>query len=101
MVTALVTGVGRGLGLALVEQLNELDTISKVFGTVRSPSAELDALVTKSNGKIIVLKMDVTDEESIKKVVPEVEAKLEGKGLDILINSAGIAQYAPNGVKSM
>ncbi|KAJ2976592.1 hypothetical protein NQ176_g4864 [Zarea fungicola] len=101
MATVLVTGIDRGLGLALVEQLNDLDTVSKVFGTIRSPSADLDALVAKSNGKIIVLKMDVTDEESIKKVVPEVEAKLEGKGLDILINNAGIAQYAPDGVKCM
>ena len=51
--------------------------------------------------RVVVVKLDVTNEASIKQAAAEVEAKLEGKGLDVLINNAGVCQYAPDGVKSM
>ncbi|KAK5994071.1 C-signal [Cladobotryum mycophilum] len=103
MATFLITGAGRGFGLALVQELNALPSsqVSKVIASVRTESAALKEVASASAGKVVVVTFDVTDEASIIKAVPEVEAKLEGKGLDVLINNAGICQYASDGIKSM
>ncbi|OTA87483.1 hypothetical protein M434DRAFT_81240 [Hypoxylon sp. CO27-5] len=103
MASFLVTGSSRGFGLALVHHLTSLPTsqVSKVFATARGDSPELDQLAKKSPGRVFFVKLDVTNEASIKKAAAEVDAKLQGKGLDVLVNNAGVCQYAPDGVKSM
>ncbi|KAI1773029.1 NAD(P)-binding protein [Hypoxylon cercidicola] len=103
MASFLVTGSSRGFGLALVRRLASLPTseVSKVFATARGDSTQLDQLAKESPGRVFFIKLDVTNEASIKQAATEVEAKLEGKGLDVLINNAGVCQYASDGVKSM
>ncbi|OTA64769.1 NAD(P)-binding protein [Hypoxylon sp. EC38] len=103
MASFLVTGSSRGFGLALVHHLASLPTsqVSKVFATARGDSPELDQLAKKSPGRVFFVKLDVTNEASIKKAAAEVDTKLQGKGLDVLVNNAGVCQYAPDGVKSM
>ncbi|KAF6807937.1 short chain oxidoreductase [Colletotrichum sojae] len=86
MASFLITGASRGFGLALVREL------------ASRPSSDIG---TSSDGRDVVVKLDVIDEASVKKVAAEVETKLSGKGLDVLINNAGICQYAGGGVKSM
>ncbi|ORY21510.1 short chain dehydrogenase reductase, partial [Naematelia encephala] len=99
----LITGASRGLGLELSRQLAAFPAseVSKVFATSRGSAPKLDELAKQSNGRIVVVKLDVTDQETIKSAAKEVEASLGGKGLDVLINNAGIMEYAPNGVKAM
>ncbi|KAI1846351.1 hypothetical protein JX266_007556 [Neoarthrinium moseri] len=103
MSSFLVTGASRGFGLALVRQLVSLPAtdVSTVFAATRGPSAEIDELAKNSSGRVVAVKLDVANEASAKQAATEVEAKLEGRGLDVLINNAGICQYAPDGVKSM
>ncbi|KAI1097260.1 NAD(P)-binding protein [Jackrogersella minutella] len=101
MTSFLITGASRGFGLALVRQLVSLPNISKIFATARGDSPLLDELADKSSGRVIVVKLDVTNEESIKQAAVEVESKLGGEGLDILINNAGICKWSPDGIKSM
>lgn len=103
MASFLVTGASRGFGLALVRQLTALPAsdVSKVFAAARGDSPELEQSVKDSAGRVVAVKLDVTNEASIKQAATEVEAKLEGKGLDVLINNAGVCQFAPDGVKSM
>lgn len=101
MASYLITGASRGLGLELTRQLSARSDVSTVFATARGDSPKLQELASASSGKIVVVKLDVTDEASIKQAAVEVEAHLGGKGLDVLINNAGVLQYAPKGVSSM
>lgn len=96
MSTYLITGASRGLGLAFVRNLQERppSEVSKVFGTVRAePSAELQQLADSSQGRVVIIHMILTDKESVAKGVEQVKEKLDGRGLDVLINNAGIIEY--------
>lgn len=103
MASFLVTGASRGFGLGLVRELVFLPAtdVSKVIASTRGDFPDLDELAKSSPGRVVVVKLDVTNQESINQAATEVEAKLEGKALDVLINNAGVCQYAADGVKSM
>jgi short-subunit dehydrogenase len=79
----LITGISSGFGKQAAELLAAKG--HKVYGTVRS-DAEISSAV-------IVLKMDLTDIESVKKVVSVV---IENEGrIDVLINNAGMHTGGP------
>ncbi|KAL9016422.1 MAG: hypothetical protein Q9185_006227 [Variospora sp. 1 TL-2023] len=103
MSSYLITGASRGFGLALVRQLASLPAseATKIFATARGDAPALEELANKSPGRIILVQLDVTNEASIKQAAAEVDENLAGKGLDVLINSAGVCQYAADGVQSM
>ncbi|KFY89079.1 hypothetical protein V500_05955 [Pseudogymnoascus sp. VKM F-4518 (FW-2643)] len=103
MASYLITGASRGFGLAIARELASRPAthVGKVIASARGDSADLDELAKSSSGRVVVVKLDVTNRESIKQAATEVEAKLEGKGLDVLINNAGVCQYAADGVKSI
>ncbi|SPQ24316.1 2020a615-5fcb-4e2e-aa9b-a00a334387bb [Thermothielavioides terrestris] len=101
MISVLITGASRGFGLALARELASRQNISRVFATARGNSPALNELAQQSPDRVVVVKLDVTNQESIKKAAAEVEGNLGGKGLDILINNAGVCQYSFGGVKSM
>lgn len=103
MATYLITGTSRGLGLALATHLASLPSSqsSTIFTLARKSSRALETLIEKSDGRVILIEADVTDEASIKKAVGEVETKLAGKGLDVLINNVGIMGLTPDGIAAM
>lgn len=103
MASFLITGASRGFGLALARELASRPSseVCTVIATARGNSSDLDELEKCSSGRVVVVKLDVTEEASIKRAAAEVESKLDGKGLDVLINNAGICQYTADGVKSM
>lgn len=103
MSSVLITGASRGFGLALARELISFPTsnIGRIFATARGDSPALDELTQKFPDRVILLQLDVTDQASINKAAAQVESKLGGKGLDILINNAGVCQYAPGGVPTM
>ena len=103
MASYLITGASRGLGLELARQLASFPAseVSKVFATTRGDAAGLEELAKKSSGRVVVVRLDVTNEASIKKAAVEIEANLDSKGLDVLINNAGILQYSPKGISTM
>lgn len=84
-----VTGASRGLGLEHVKQFLE-KTQSKVVGTARSPAKadQLKALVQQYSGRLHVVALDTSDEDSIKAAAEEV-SKLFPEGFDVLLNNAG------------
>jgi NAD(P)-dependent dehydrogenase (short-subunit alcohol dehydrogenase family) len=103
MASYLITGASRGLGLELTRQLSSFPAseVGKVFATTRGDAPELDDLVEKSSGRVVAVRLDVTNEATIKQAAAEVEANLNGKGLDVLINNAGIAKWFPEGLDTM
>jgi NAD(P)-dependent dehydrogenase (short-subunit alcohol dehydrogenase family) len=103
MASFLITGSSRGFGLALARELasRPASDVGKIIASARGDSPALEELAKNSLGRVALVKLDVTDEESIKRAAVEVETKLEGKGLDVLFNNAGVCQYAGDGVKSM
>ncbi|KAL8198431.1 UNVERIFIED_CONTAM: hypothetical protein K2H54_010458 [Gekko kuhli] len=90
--SVLITGSSRGIGLGLVRGLlAACPSPDFVIATCRYPekAQELQQLCKKySNLKL--LQLDVVSESSIKKVVREVEDIVGEKGLNCLVNNAGI-----------
>jgi NAD(P)-dependent dehydrogenase (short-subunit alcohol dehydrogenase family) len=79
MLTTLVTGANRGIGLELCRLLKGRgDT---VIAVCRETSPDLDALKVRIEAGV-----DITSDASVKKLV----ARLEGAKLDWLVNNAGI-----------
>jgi len=91
----LVTGASRGLGLEFVRQLAAVER-NFIFAAVRNPDSafNLKAIQEKSNGRVELVTMDVSDTKSIVTAGKVVKAKT--KKLDVLINNAGIATTIPN-----
>ncbi|KAJ5163937.1 Short-chain dehydrogenase/reductase SDR [Penicillium coprophilum] len=104
MASYLVTGSSRGLGLALVARLAALPKteVGTIIATARQDkSPQLREIATTSSGRVQIVKLDVTDESSVKEAVAAVERQLEGKGLDYLVNNAGVSDWSPTGLDGM
>ncbi|KAH7885452.1 NAD(P)-binding protein [Phlebopus sp. FC_14] len=94
MPTWLITGASRGLGLGYVQQLiTSVD--NTVFAACRNPeSAQKLRSLSQSHSKkgtLFIIQLDVTDEASIFTAQREVDTILGQRGLDYLINNAGVA----------
>lgn len=102
MVSYLVTGGGRGLGLELVTQLAKHADTSIIFAATRSEAPDaLQSLVASSQGKVAHLKLPITDKAGVAAGVEELKGRLGGQGLDVLINNAGIMPFSLNGIAAM
>lgn len=104
MASYLVTGVGRGLGLEILKVLAAKpdSEVSTIFGTLRSsPSAALQEIVAKADGRVVLVHLEAKDANSILAAVDKVKECLGGRGLDVLINNAAISAVTPEGVAAM
>lgn len=102
MANVLVTGGGRGFGLALVGLLASLpeSTISKIFVTTRgNPPENLRKIIEAADKRVVHIECKVVDVSSVKRAAVEIEEKLGGEGLDILINNIGVSIYATESEK--
>jgi short-subunit dehydrogenase len=87
----LVTGCSSGVGLALAELLYS-QTQYRVIVTARKKSLETLQIKFEQNERFWIRALDVTSEENRRALVEEVEAAW--KGVNILINNAGISYRA-------
>lgn len=104
MASYLVTGSSRGLGLALISRLASLPKteVGTIIATARQEnSPQLKDLVNASSGRMELVKLDVTDSVSVANAAKSVEEKLKGKGLDYLINNAGVMDWSASGLEGM
>ena len=83
----LVTGASSGIGKSIAEYLKEMGC--RVYGTSRKIIGECcnEIAVSDNGGFIRMIRMDVCDEDSVKKAVNFVLEK-EGR-IDVLVNNAG------------
>lgn len=103
MATYFITGTSRGLGLQLTASLasRPQSEVSKVFATARKQSDDLKKLIEGSDGRVQFIPLEVTSPQSVKDAGQTVESSLNGQGLDVLINNAGIMGLTPNGIAEM
>jgi NAD(P)-dependent dehydrogenase (short-subunit alcohol dehydrogenase family) len=104
MASYLITGSSRGLGLAMASRLASLpkSDVSAVFATARQDnSPQLRQLVNSSPGRVGFVPLDVTDEKSAVDAAGLVEQQLQGRGLDVLINNAGVMPLSRQGLEGM
>ncbi|GKZ66375.1 hypothetical protein AnigIFM50267_011541 [Aspergillus niger] len=102
MSTYLVTGASRGIGLELVRQLaaKTSETFQTIFAAARTSGGPLfQELLQQHPDRVIFVPLDVTEKESVKNAVTHVATALNGKGLDVLINNAGV--MTPGTVEKM
>lgn len=92
MASYLITGSSRGIGLAVAALLASKPSpeVSKVFASARSNTDSLREIIAEYAGRVEYVQLDVTSEESVKEAARHVEKSLDGRGLDVLINNAGI-----------
>ena len=83
LITGASSGIGRHLALSLAEDGH------KVFASVRS-AKDGAALRADSSGKVETVSLDVTDEREIERAAAAIALALDGRGLDVLINNAGV-----------
>ncbi|KAF2222795.1 short chain oxidoreductase [Elsinoe ampelina] len=100
MASYFITGGTRGIGLGIATALMSKPSseVAKVFATGRKSNPNLDKLIQESSGRVEFVSVEVTNQESVKSAVATIEKSLGDKGLDVLINSAGILNVTPEGV---
>lgn len=103
MASYLITGSSRGIGLGYVKILARKDAseVGKVFAAARSENAALKKIISESAGRVEFVPLEVTSEDSAKEAAQRVEQSLGGKGLDVLINNAGIPSHTEGGIENM
>lgn len=90
--SVLITGASRGLGLEFVKQFLQVPTPPEyLFATCRNPdnAKELQE-VAKSNSSITIMKLDVSEMNTIEEAKKIVESKVGDRGLNLLLNNAGV-----------
>ncbi|CAF1622497.1 unnamed protein product, partial [Didymodactylos carnosus] len=95
MKSILITGANRGIGLGIVNYLASSSELKPdyIFAGYRKPEESKELLeLGQSKKNVIPVRLDITNDESIKDAKFEVEGKLSGKGLNMLINNAGVAK---------
>jgi NAD(P)-dependent dehydrogenase (short-subunit alcohol dehydrogenase family) len=94
--SVVITGASSGIGRACVLRLSQAGW--QVFATVRK---EQDREKLQHQPGIFPLIIDMQDAETIKAAAAQVEAQLQGRGLDGLVNVAGIGMVRPLEYASM
>lgn len=90
--TVVITGASSGIGGASVSRL--IQSGWRVFATVRK-AEDGERLRVEIGADLIPVIMDVTDRSSIAAAAEQISSQLLGRGLDGLVNVAGIGMVRP------
>jgi len=98
--TVAITGAGSGLGRELALGFSAKDY--RVFGTSQSANETTEFQNRSADGGEIILTItDITKEEQVNSWKEQVRKLLNGDGLDLLINNAGVLTPGPMEVLSL
>ena len=89
VVTGASTGIGRATALRLAAEGFH------VFATVRRIADGKALMLAAGSGQLDTLTMDVTDRGQIQLAAHSVEQHVGGRGLDALVNNAGVGVFQP------
>lgn len=96
--TAVITGASSGIGHSCVARMSRAGW--RVFASVRKAS-DRDKLRAEFGERVYPVLMDMENELSIAAAAQEIESQLAGRGLDGLVNVAGIGLVRPLEYASM
>lgn len=91
MKTVLITGATGGIGSATVRRLDDFGW--RVFAGTRN--LESGGELAGDRQRVTAVELDITDERSIARAHDRVARDVGGRGLDALINNAGIVVQGP------
>ena len=89
---ALVTGAASGMGRAIAEAYAREGAIVALHARTEERASETLDSITKAGGKAFAVAADLTDSGAIEAMCAQAIAKLGG--IDIVVNNAGVADYA-------
>ena len=87
-----ITGASSGIGRACALRLDALGY--RVIGTYLEEGEDV-ALLAEASDRLTMVRMDVTDESTVRSAVEYVEAQTGERGLSGLVNNAGIDTPGP------
>jgi NAD(P)-dependent dehydrogenase (short-subunit alcohol dehydrogenase family) len=90
--TVLITGASGDIGRALVRRLDELGGW-RVLAAVRSLDAGEE--LARGSTAVVPVKLDICDDASVAAARDDVAGRLDGRGLDALVNNAGVSADGP------
>ena len=90
MKSVVITGASSGIGQSCVMRMQRAGW--RVFATVRKAS---DQQKLQTEPGVVPFIMDVEDAGSIQSAAEQIESQLQGRGLDGLVNCAGIGMVRP------
>ena len=91
---AVVTGASKGIGAEIAEQMAaEVALVVVNYASSKAGAEAVVGRIKQNGGKAIAVQADVSKPEDIVRLFDEVK-KTFGK-LDILINNAGVYEFAP------
>jgi 3-oxoacyl-[acyl-carrier protein] reductase len=85
---AVVTGGGRGIGVAIARKLAELGATTVICGRTQAPLEATAGAIQQSGGHCEALECDVTRWESVQALAKRVQDNF-GR-IDVLVNNAGV-----------
>jgi 3-oxoacyl-[acyl-carrier protein] reductase len=91
---AVVTGASKGIGASIAEHLAaEGAAVVVNYGSSKTNAEGLVKRIHEKSGKALAIQADVSKHEEVKRLFSETK-KVYGK-LDVLVNNAGIYEFAP------
>ena len=91
--TALITGSGQGIGLAIAEGLAKAGARIVLNGRRAQPLEAAAGILRAAGADVLTATFDVTDVEAVRTAIDGLETS--GVAIDILVNNAGIQKRRP------